>query len=74
MEFVNIVYDKQMLKLQKPHNKLHYKLFGCKWCSNKSSKKCAEVVVRNVPGKIVTQTLLNSKNSLRDQIKSMLVI
>jgi hypothetical protein len=29
MEFVNVVYDKQMLKLQKPHNRLHRKLFRC---------------------------------------------
>jgi hypothetical protein len=29
MLFVDVVYDNKMLKLQKPHNKLHYKLFGC---------------------------------------------
>lgn len=33
MEFVNVIYDKQMLKLQKPHNilhnRLHRKLFRC---------------------------------------------
>ena len=29
MEFVIVVYDNQMLKLQKPHNILHRKLFRC---------------------------------------------